>query len=35
MVASAQSTSSKYGPAKPTQRRLDFSGKSQASLTLQ
>ena len=26
---------SKYGPAKPTQRRCDFSGKSHASLTLQ
>ena len=32
---SDQRNNSKYGPAKPTHRRLDFSGKSQASLTLQ
>ena len=34
-AASAQRKSSKYGPANETNNRLDFSGKSQASLTLQ
>src|SRR5438093_1493104 len=34
-TARAQRNISKYGPAKVTQSRLDFSGKSQASLTLQ
>ena len=34
-TASAQSVSSKYGPANPTHSRFDFSGNSHASLTLQ
>jgi hypothetical protein len=34
-VASAHRKISKYAPANVTQSRLDFSGNSQASLTLQ
>ena len=34
-AARAQITSSQQAPAKVTQSRLDFSGNSQASLTLQ
>ena len=34
-VATAHTVISRYAPAKLTQRRLDFSGMSQASLTLQ